>query len=191
MKKKLLYLPILLLTALFAGCSDDEDSFIEDSPALYSSYIRLDFYNADGTEYDITPRIESVTTLWVTNPDKEKLGLSETGSQIEIKGNSIYTYIGYWSNEYRECWNNIPFTIILNSPKMFNDNENRRISLTLDGDRIVDISRHEFFPDGYILTVESEDLDIYCDRKYVEDDYFGPNGKVLPIRVTLSANGGD
>ena len=55
MKRKFLYLPLLLLATLFAGCSDEDDD-IQDSPYHYLSCIRLDIYNADGTEHDITPQ---------------------------------------------------------------------------------------------------------------------------------------
>lgn len=192
LKENILYLPILLFVALFAGCSDNDDEFIEDSPYHFRSCIRLDIYNADGTEYDITPLIEQNTKVCVINPDNKILGLSGTESSKIIKGNSIYTPILYMSNEYREFWNNIPFTITLNSPEMFNDNEDCSISLAFDGDKFVNIDPYQRYPNGYIIKVESEDLDIYCDREFVEDDYDPYElGKVLPIRVTLSANGGD
>lgn len=191
MKRKFLYLPLLLLATLFAGCSDEDDD-IQDSPYHYLSCIRLDIYNADGTEHDITPPTERDIKVCVINPDNEILGLSGTESPIHCKGNSIYTGVLYMSNQYMEFWNNIPFTITLNSPAMFGDGEYRSISLTYDGDKFTSKEPYQHYPDDYVTKVESTDMSIYCDRKFVEDDYDPYEvGKVLPIRITLASAEGD
>lgn len=198
MKRIFLYLPLLLLATLFAGCSNEDDEDIQGLPAIYEFCTRLDIYNADGTAHDITPQTERKITVCAINPDNEIIGLSGTESPIECKGNSIYVCALYMSNQYGEFWNNIPFTITLNSPELFGDGEDRSISLACDGDRFTSedlelrypadyvTDPNKRYPDDYVTKVASSDMSISCDRKFVEDD-FDPFevGKVLPIRITL------
>ena len=73
MKRMFLYLPLLLLAMLFAGCSNEEDEDIQDTPVPTALPYRIDVYNADGTKCEIPPtvgdKIKIITNACEEAPD--------------------------------------------------------------------------------------------------------------------------
>lgn len=188
MKRMFLYLPLLLLAMLFAGCSNEEDEDIQDTPVPTALPYRIDVYNADGTKCEIPPtvgdKIKIITNACEEAPD------DSWSNRINYHGNSLYGEFVYWSDQHAGHWDNIVYTITLSSKSLFNDDKARTMIIIIDGDKespikvIPDGQHLAHLQGGYIKRLYSADMSISYEELF--EYYERVEDFVLPIRLTLA-----
>lgn len=165
---------LLLLPLLFFSCDDDEELW-ENSPVPAAVNCRLDFYDSDGNDYEITSGIRHRITLEARNCEDEDAQWADFG---DYNGNSLYAGVVYWSNHPLDHFDNIVLTISIGSKQLFGDDEMREITVVCDGTR-----EWWKFDEGCVKSVSSNDLTISCPMKFEKDEYV--DDWFLPINVAL------
>lgn len=188
MKRMFLYLPLLLLAMLFAGCSNEEDEDIQNFPVPTWLEYRIDVYNADGTKREIPPTVGDKIKL-ITQACEEAPSDSWS-NRINYHGNSLYGEFVYWSDQHVNHWDNIVYTITLSSKSLFNDDKARTMIIIIDGDKespikVTPDGQHlAHLQGGYIKRLYSADMSISYEELFEYDERV--EDFVLPIRLTLA-----
>lgn len=182
MKTKYLLLFTFALSLIFAGCSNDDEEDVYSGWFPSTFLCKINFYNADGTEFDISSNIDDVTDFTVTKcADRDDTYSFKWDPAMRegqfTTGNSLVVRLTYILNTEKHL-DNVTWNLNMTSPEMFNTDAAQTIHVACNGTKEQNAS-------DYITKVESDGPVISTSKALDLGEYQGLESYFLNINVTL------